>query len=227
MITAITTMITITGTIMPIDPRLLTLTQWLSPSYPMGAFAFSHGLEAAIAEGWVKDEDTLYDWLEGLLSEGSGRSDAILIWNAYATENINDLDTIARAFAPSAERLREAERQGAAFARVTRDVWQISLPDLLLPLALGHAAKLVDLDPSELVALYLHSFASNLTQAAQRLMPLGQTGAQRVLHRLTPLCSEIATQTRDLTPDDIYSNAFLSDIAAMRHEVQEPRLFQS
>lgn len=58
-------------------------------------------------------------------------------------------------------------------------------------------------------------------------MPLGQTGAQRVLHRLTPHCSQIAEDTRDLTPDDIHSNAFLSDIAAMRHEVQEPRLFQS
>ena len=225
MITA--TITTITGTTMPIDPRLLTLTQWLSPSYPMGAFAFSHGLEAAIAEGWVKDEETLFEWLNGVLSQGSGRGDAILIWNAYHSDNIEDIDDIARAFAPSSERLREAQRQGTAFARVTREVWNIDLPDLMLPVALGHAANLADLNPSELVALYLHSFASNLTQAAQRLMPLGQTGAQRVLHRLTPLCSQIADDTRDLTLDDIHSNAFLSDIAAMRHEVQEPRLFQS
>jgi urease accessory protein len=222
-----TTATTITGILMPIDPRLLTLTQWLSPSYPMGAFAFSHGLEAAIAEGWVKDEDSLREWLTGVLREGSGRSDAILIWDAYRADDIHALNAIALAFAPSSERIREAERQGAAFARVTRDVWEIDLPDLLLPVALGYAARLTNLAPDALIALYLQSFVSNLTQATQRLMPLGQTSAQRVLHDLTPLCGEIAEVTRGLSHEDIHSNAFLSDIAAMRHEVQEPRLFQS
>ena len=212
---------------MPTDPRLLTLTQWLSPSYPIGSFAFSHGLEAAIAEGWITDADTLQTWLAGVLTQGSGRSDAILIWTAYRADTPDTVNQIAEAFSPSAERRREAQRQGAAFARATRDVWGIDLPDFVLPVALGRAAKLVDLDPGDLVALYLHGFASNLTQAAQRLMPLGQTGAQRVLHHLTPVCAQIAHDTELSTLDDIHSNAFLSDIAAMRHEGLEPRLFQS
>lgn len=217
----------ITHTTMPTDPRLLTLTQWLSPSYPLGSFAYSHGLEAAIRWGWIEDEARLLEWLSGVITEGSGFSDATLILQAYRADNIDEINAIARAYAPSSERLREAERQGSAFARVTRDVWELDLPDLLLPVALGRAAQLVTLDPEAVSALYLHAFASNLIQAAQRLMPLGQTAGQRILHQLTPVCTETAQRAANHPLDEIYSNAFLSDIASMHHETLEPRLFQS
>ena len=48
---------------MTTDPKLLTLVHWLSPSYPIGSFAWSHGIEAAIAQGWVDDDQTLKEWL--------------------------------------------------------------------------------------------------------------------------------------------------------------------
>lgn len=214
---------------MSIDPRLLILTQWLSPAYPTGAFAWSHGLESAVGAGWVRDARTLEGWLEDVLCDGSGRSDAVFISLAcHATgEALTGLDRTARAYAPSAERLCEAEKQGAAFARVTREVWSLDLPDLLLPVALGRAACLMNLPQEAVTALYLQAFASNLTAAAQRLMPLGQTEAQAVLARLTPLCARIADDTAFASEADLYSNSFLSDIAAMRHETQQPRLFQS
>jgi urease accessory protein len=212
---------------MPIDPRLLVLTQWLSPAYPVGAFAFSHGLEAAVAAGWVRDGASLEDWLRDLLAEGSGRMDAILIGMAADGMDPAEVETLARAWQPAAERLREAERQGAAFARVTAAVWGLALPPLLLPVALGRAAHLQGLDPEAVVALYLQGFAGNLVSAAQRLMGLGQTEAQGVLARLGPLCLAVAQECRGLGEEDLWSNAFASDIAAMRHEAQEPRLFQS
>lgn len=214
---------------MHIDPRLLTLTQWLSPAYPVGSFAFSHGLESAIANGWVTDEATLKEWLQDILIHGTGKSDAAWIHMAYQStaSDLNNLNAQAIAFAPSKERLRESNRQGAAFARVTSEVWQIDLPNLMLPIALGRAARLVDLDPTATATLYIQALLSNLTSAAQRLMPLGQTGAQRVLAQLTPDCITIAQSATNLTPDDITSSAFLSDIAAMQHETLEPRLFQS
>ncbi|MDA7427999.1 urease accessory protein UreF [Primorskyibacter aestuariivivens] len=212
---------------MPIDPRLLTLTQWLSPAYPTGAFVWSHGLEQAVAERWVRDGNSLYDWLFDVLCDGSGRGEAIWIARAFEAEGDEALcaiDAEARAFAPSRERLREAERQGAAFARVTREVWELDLPDLLMPVALGRAAKLVDLPLDTTITLYLQSFCCNLVSAAQRLMPLGQTEAQAVLARLSPICGQTAEEARG---GALWSNAFLSDIAAMKHETLEPRLFQS
>lgn len=230
MATGARTAMTMATAPMPIDPRLITLTQWLSPAYPVGAFTWSHGLEAAIAQGWIGDTQALELWLADLLEHGSGRADAVWIALAYAAADSAELarlDASARAFAPAAERLREAERQGAAFARVTRKVWALDLPDAVLPVALGRAARLLDMDVEAVAALYLHSFAANLVSAAQRLMPLGQTGAQRILSGLGGACAATAAQAMQATPDDVWSNAFLSDIAAMRHETQQPRLFQS
>lgn len=215
---------------MPTDPKLLILTQWLSPAYPTGGFAWSHGLEAAIHAGWVRDAGLLEEWLEDLLTNGSGRSDAIFIALAApcgSTKALRALDQTARAFCPSSERLRESARQGAAFARVTREVWALDLPDCLLPVALGRAAHLMALPAPDVTALYLQNFTSNLIAAAQRLMPLGQTDGQAILARLAPLCASVAAETENASEDDLCSSCFLSDIAAMKHETLEPRLFQS
>ncbi len=214
---------------MHIDPRLLTLTQWLSPGYPLGSFAWSHGLEAAVNAGWVTDAAGLEAWLMDLLTDGSGRSDAVLIRLAHTADEaqLPELDATARAYAPGRERLRETERLGKAFTLTTAEVWNLDLPDLVFPVALGHAARKLDLDIDVLVTVYLQSFVANLVQAAQRLMPLGQTGGQKVLANLNPKCVDVADATRSATVDDLYSNAFLSDVAAMNHETQEPRLFQS
>ncbi|ETA50920.1 urease accessory protein UreF [Ponticoccus alexandrii] len=213
---------------MSVDARLLTLTQWLSPAYPVGAFAFSHGLEAAVAEGWVTDGASLEGWLRDVLEEGSGRIDAILLGLVSDPEvDVAGIEALARAWQPAAERLREAERQGAAFARVTAEVWDLALPPMVLPVALGRAAGLMGLDRSAVTALYLQAFVGNLVSAAQRLMGLGQTEAQAVLARLAPVCLSVAAEAGGKGAGDLWSNAWASDIAAMRHETQEPRLFQS
>ncbi|CUI74106.1 urease accessory protein UreF [Cognatishimia activa] len=219
-----------TITAMPIDPKLLTLTQWLSPSFPVGAFAYSHGLEQAVRSDWVKDGGSLAAWLEDVALYGSGHSDAIWIRLAYACEDVAAVEALnfkCRAYAPAFERQREAERQGRAFAKVASEVWTLTLPDLQFPVALGFAARQEDLDIEAVITLYLQGFLGNLVAAAQRLMPLGQTDAQGILAKLNPVCLDIAAQTQGKQLDDISSTAFLSDIAAMRHETLQPRIFQS
>ena len=212
---------------MPTDPRaLLVLTQWLSPAYPLGSFAYSHGLEAAVADGMVTPQ-TLDDWLTDLLAHGSGRTDTILLHAAARGENPDTLAHWARAITPAAERAREAERQGAAFARHTAAIWGIDLPPLPLPVAIGRACWLLDLDADLAAALYLQGFLANLVAAAQRLMPLGQTDAHAILARLAPLIAETAEDTEGRDTDDLTGCAFLSDIAALRHETLTPRIFQS
>ena len=69
----------------------LTLMQWLSPAYPVGAFAYSHGLECAVAEGHVRDGNELSRWLTDLLTHGGARSDAVLLSCAYRAETAADL----------------------------------------------------------------------------------------------------------------------------------------
>ena len=225
--TLTSTGIRLTITSMLTDEKLLNLAQLLSPAFPTGAFAYSHGLETAFREAWIADAASLEDWLRDCLIEGTGRSDAIWVRSAFVAEDPIELDRTARAFVLGRERLRETERQGAAFTRTANAVWLLDLPDLILPVAVGRVARLCDIDLDATVSLYLQAFASNLVAAAMRLSPIGQTAGQKVIHRLNETCLAVSKATRGLTEDDVFSNAFLSDIAAMQHETLEPRLFQS
>lgn len=212
---------------MPIDAKLLTLTQWLSPSFPVGAFAYSHGIEQAIADEWITNGDDLEAWLKACLRHGSARSDAIWVRLAYHTDDPSEINGFARAYAASRERVFEAERQGAAFVATTNAVWGFEIPPLMLPVAIGCAAAKAGLDEDTTALLYLQSFIGNLTSAAMRLMPLGQTEGQRVQAALQPICIAVIKDTQGATLDDVGTSTFLSDIAAMRHETLQPRLFQS
>jgi len=212
------------------DIHLMTLMQWLSPGFPISSFAYSHGLEAAIADGHISDAESLHDWLEGLLIYGTGQSDAIWIRLAFAAKDeaaLMALNEQARAFLPAQARRIEAAKQGAAFARTVNSVWDCALPDLLLPLALGAAAQRQSMDIELVIPLYLQSFVANLIAASQRMMPLGQTEGQRLLSRLHPSSLYVARASAGQTMADISSTTFLSDIVAMRHETLQPRIFHS
>ncbi|WP_299624468.1 urease accessory protein UreF [uncultured Tateyamaria sp.] len=205
----------------------LTLMQWLSPAFPVGAFAYSHGLEQAIADGAVKGADTLEAWLTALVTHGSGRADAILLAAAYRAEAPGTVDATARAFAASAERLKETDLQGAAFCDAARAVWELDLDRLTYPVAVGAAARVMHIPLPDTLPLYLQAFAGNLVSVAQRALPLGQTDGQKVLAALTPHLTATATMAQSSTLDDLTSTSFAADIAAMRHETLQPRIFRT
>ncbi|WP_132861551.1 urease accessory protein UreF [Shimia isoporae] len=213
---------------MTTDP-VLTLTQWLSPAFPVGAFTYSHGLEHLVATGTVTNAATFFEWLTDTLRHGAGRSDVILLAAAFRadTAELQEIDDLARALAPSSERLLETGQQGSAFSRTVAAIHNIDLPALTYPVAVGHAARLQNLPLEETARLFLHAFAANLTSAATRLVPLGQTEAQAALLRSTQLCKDIAATAITETIDDIASTTFASDIASMNHETQYSRLFRS
>lgn len=215
---------------MPTERDQAILFQWLSASFPIGSFSYSHGLEAAVAEGWVSDGATLMAWLTDVLEFGSGRADAIWIRLAHAAASDAEcalLNAEARAFCASAERLIEAQNQGAAFAKTIRAVWQPDLPDYLLPIAFGEAVKRQMMDIDATVALYLQAFVSNLVVNATRLLPIGQTDAQHIIAELSAVALIVANSTKGGDISDISNTTLLSDVAAMRHETLDTRLFQS
>ncbi|MEM9250527.1 MAG: urease accessory UreF family protein [Pseudomonadota bacterium] len=201
--------------------------QWLSPAFPLGSFAYSHGLETAIASGDVRDAATLDAWLRTLLRHGTGRSDAILLHAALRGDDPDALADVARAFAASAERAREAEDQGAALARTVNALRGTQAPPRPLPVALGVAAADLGLVPERVVACYLQAFASNLVSCATRAVPLGQTEAQGVLAHLAPEFEQIARDTLGMGVAEIASSAFGADIASLEHEALAVRLYRS
>jgi len=215
---------------MPTENQILTLTQWLSPAYPVGSFAYSHGLEWVAQAGDMADAKHLEDWLTDVLRHGAGQSDALFLAAAFRASSDGELAKInatCRAFAPSKERLMETDLQGAAFCDVTASVWSQRIAGLTYPVAVGRAASLADLPLPLTTHLYLQAFASNLVAAGMRLIPLGQTEGQRLIRTLTPLLSEIADTAVAGTLDDLSGTAFLTDIAAMKHETQYSRMFRT
>ena len=206
---------------------LLTLTQWMSPAFPVGAFAFSHGVETAVRDGSISDAAGLEVWLRDLLEHGSGYSDVALVAAAYGPDDLSEVQRAALAFQPSLERLEETTQLGASFCRTVRDVWGLDLPDLAYPVAVGRAAALRGIPLKDTATLYAHAFVANLVSAAIRLVPLGQTEGQLVLANLQEDCRALGERAPDMTLDDLSSAAFLSDIQSMRHETLSPRIFQS
>ena len=225
-----TTTITITMTDAP--PALLRLLAWLSPGFPTGAYAYSHGLEWAVEAGDIRDGDTLRAWLADVLTHGSGRNDAILLRHAHRAARdpaaLEHLAELAAAVAPSCERQAETIDQGKAFLRAAR-AWDCPiLPEAVAyPVAVGALAGWHGIEEHLTAAAYLQAFGSNLISAAIRLVPLGQTTGLQVLAAIEPTILRVAADTGAATLDDIGGCAFRADLAAMRHETQYTRLFRS
>lgn len=216
------------GIFMPTDElALLSLVQWLSPAFPTGGFAYSHALEQAVAEGEVTHEAALADWLADILAHGAGWNDAVLIGCALRGESLEALAEVALALATTRERRRETQEQGAAFSKAHSEMTGQALAPLPLPLAVARAARNLALPAERVIALFEHSFASNLVSAGVRFVPLGQSAGQRVLAGLHPLMADIAARAARATLADLASSAFRADLHSAAHETLTVRIFKT
>lgn len=221
---------------------LYRLMAWLSPSYPIGAYSYSHGLEYAVEAGRLKNAQTTLAWLTDLIEQGSGFADAVLLaaaFDATAARDaaaLFDIAELALALSATAELALETTAQGDAFMKITRAAWGCAAIDwaatvgpgpYALPVAVAIAGTGHGLDKASVVSAYLQSFAANLVSAAVRLIPLGQTDGQRLTMMLEPVV--LATAKRALVTPlcDLGTASMMSDIASMKHETQYTRLFRS
>ncbi len=231
-------------TTMTTDPPLtsiaatLRLLAWLSPAFPTGGFAWSHGVEWAVDSGDITDGPTLQAWLTPVLRQGAARADAIVLRHAHRAAG--DIDALAAitelALAAQSSRERHAETtgQGNAF-RLATGPWRPAVltalaarePNIPYPVAVGAMAGANAIAEDLACAAYVQTLAANLISAAVRLVPLGQSTGLAVLAALEPAITVVAAETRAATLDDLGGACFRSDLAAMRHETQYTRLFRS
>ena len=214
---------------------------WLSPAFPVGAFAYSHGLEWAVETGDIKNAATLQAWMDDLFAQGSARNDALLLaaaFRATAAKDdpaLRDVNDLALALSPSRERHLEIASQGTAFVTAARAAWSCAaierfarlVTEAAYPVALGVLAAGHGQDLAATLRAYLSGFAANLVSAAVRLGPIGQTDGQRTLAGLLPTLESCTAFALQGTLDDLGGAALRSDIASMRHETQYSRLFRS
>lgn len=197
------------------------LSQWFSANYPVGSYAYSHGLESAISQGLVTGGPNFDTWLRDIVTLGGLRNDIILLAQAYRGTDPLELTNLANALGAGAERVKEANAQGTAFAGVTgTDAYPY-------PVAVGCAAQAEGL-PLETTALfYAQGFASNLVTIACRAIPIGASEGQTILRGVAPLIEERTRQGLDATLDDLGGFAPLGDIASILHETQNVRVFRT
>jgi urease accessory protein len=241
MITAmITTTIMTTSTDLG-SSDLYRLLAWFSPSYPIGAFSYSHGIEYAVETGRIRTAADLSQWIGHILRHGAGWVDAVLLKEAHAAADdaakLDELCDLAAAWRGSAEMALESAQQGGSFLSVTRSAWghpaidafAIRRADKPTPLCIviGMAAAAHRLEVAAVLAAYLHAFAANLVSAAVRLIPLGQTDGQRALHALMPVVDSVVPCALACALEDCGTASPMVDLTSMLHETQYTRLFRS
>ncbi len=218
--------------------RLIRLMAWLSPSFPVGAYAYSHGLEYAVEAGLVRDRSALAAWVRGILQFGSARVDADLFretWCAVQSGNPDRLAGIAdlgRALRTTRETASETAAQGEAFHHAVAAAWGgngavAGGRTLVYPIGVAAAVARENIPLREGLAAYLHALAANLVSAGVRLIPLGQVAGQRTLAGLEDAVLAAAEAALHRSLDDIGAAAPVVDWTSAQHETQYTRLFRS
>lgn len=219
--------------------QMLHLCRLVSPSLPVGAYAFSGGLEHAVTAGWVEDEDGARDWIFGQLEHAQSRLDVPVLARLYRGLEARDRDSVVAwsalllAARESAELQAADRRMGLALARLLADLgvpdagaWRddespcfagvFALACLHWEIPLAAAARGL-----------LWSWTENQVAAAIKLVPLGQTAGQRMLVEASARIPACIARGLALDDDEIGAIAPGVAIASALHETQHTRLFQS
>jgi urease accessory protein len=229
-----------------VTPRsLIRLQSWVSPTFPTGAYSYSHGLESTVESNQIHDRGSLVDWLDAVLRYGSARNEAIFFVEAWRCAagghraRLVEIAELAAAFRGTSEFALEASQQGSSCLATLREVWPDPVIDWLsevlrlrrihpvLPVVLAVRSATEGVPAGVALRAFLHGLVGNLVTAGVRLIPLGQTDGQRAIAELED--AVLATSERAMTAsiDDLGSAALMVDLASMSHETQYTRLFRS
>jgi len=221
------------------DLALLRLLQLVSPALPVGAYAYSQGMEQAIHLEWITNEAQTAEWIEGVLENGLARVDAPVLARLHAAWSAPDLDRVAywNQFLYACRESAELQAEDRTLAR--------ALTRLLADLGVADAKPFATQEQSTFATLfalasvhwripvlqcvqgYLWSWVENQVAAAIKLVPLGQTAGQRILLRLGERIPQLAQQALTLDDDDIGQIMQGQVMASAWHEMQYSRLFRS
>lgn len=219
--------------------RLLRILHLASPALPIGAFHFSQGLEYAVEAGWVHDEPSAFEWVSGIARHAVATLDLPVLLRLHRACTAGDSDGLRRwgqllIAARETEELRAEDRHmGSALVRLLRELGLTPAMPNAQRMQPGYAEMFAvacvhwNIPEREALQAYSWAWAENQVLAAVKLVPLGQSSGQRILHSLVPLLEQIATQALEIEDEDIGACAIMQGLASARHESQYTRLFKS
>ena len=216
---------------------LLRLLHLASPALPIGGFHFSQGLEQAVARGWVRDEASAAEWISGLAESVLGRLDLPILLRLWQGATSNDIPAMQRwnalliAARETSELRAEDLHMGSALAKLLLE-HQLSFPYAHVPrpayaTAFAFGCSQWHVSAHETLGAYAWTWSENQVLAAVKLVPLGQSAGQRILHRLATTLPEVVGHALDFADDDIGVAALIPGICSALHETQYTRLFRS
>jgi len=211
----------------------------MSPTLPIGGFTYSQGIERAVEDQWIVDVDSAYEWLSKQLHYGLTYTDLpimLRLYNAFKGNNKAEVirwGQVLLACRETRELRQEEVNRGRALIKVLEALdssvttgwedtistnhlsgfalisthWQIPVVDLLLG--------------------YSWSWLENQVSAVVKIIPLGQTQGQQLLHKLMQLIPDIVDQSMTLTEENIGMSQPALAIASSLHETQYTRIFRS
>jgi urease accessory protein len=220
---------------------LLSLLYLSSPALPVGAFAYSQGLETAIDKGWVTDENALTDWISGILTNGLALQDLPLFYRLYDAWQAEDSASVVHwnqwvfACRESAELVMEEEQMGKSIMRLLNSLGKTPTTEVCRALtsecgfvaAFALAAVRFDVPAKEAAMGLCWSWMENQVTVSCKTIPLGQTKAQQVLMKLMPLLQDAIEQSLYIQDEDIGATLPGFAMASAFHETQYSRLFRS
>jgi len=220
-----------------ISESQLRLWQLISPTLPIGSFAYSQGLEYAVDTGWVKDEQQTYEWIKGQVNNTLSSLDIPVMQRIYIAWQNNNLEDVLYwnqwllAARESKELYNEDLQLGQALLRLLNGL-DITLPvddetEWAYVSIFAYAAIEWDIPFSETANGFLWAWSENQVAAAIKLVPLGQTSGQKVLSKILSDIPVAIEKALTLSEEDIGLLAPGVAIASALHETQYSRLFRS
>lgn len=218
---------------------LLKLLQLSSPTLPIGAFAYSQGLEAVIESGFIDSRESCQTWLFDSLRYGLQQTDIPLFARLYTAWSENDPEQVIywthflRAQRETKELRDEDNHLGVSLARLLFDLgieeaepWKKSQHTSFLTLFTLAAVKW-NIHCEDACAGYLWAWLDSQVAVALKLVPLGQTDGQKILSSSIELLPDIVSTGLAIKTDEIGASLPMLAILSSQHETQYSRLFRS
>jgi urease accessory protein len=234
-------------------PSLLQLMWLASPALPIGGFSYSEGIEAGVDSAYIATFREANDWLVDQLDLTLARADlavvakAISAWRRGDLAHINELNDWVLQTRETSELRLQSEQMGRSmldwlrkqpsfhatfhdeqvFSLIDRTPTSDFLKSPTYPLVFALAASSTQANVRDCLMSFAFGWAENMTQAAVRAVPLGQTDGQRILANLAD--SIPATVDAAIRLQDSERQAFSPMLAILssQHETQYTRLFRS
>jgi urease accessory protein len=224
-----------------LDSSLMQLMWLASPALPVGGFSYSECLEAAVETERAATEKGASAWLVDQLHLSLSRSDlpavaqAIEAWRTLDYARVGALNAWVLQTRESAELRAQTEQMGKSLLEWLKNhttatpahIALLAAQEPTYPIAFALAASATQAPVRDCLLAYAFGWAENMTQAAIKSVPLGQSAGQRILSALTAEIPAAIDHALTVTDDTRQAFSPMLAILSAQHEVQYSRLFRS